>query len=140
MKNELVGLKYIDIRNGLDLEDYYRTDLHWKQENLQDVVKIIQNGIGLDIIEVNYDMENKGEFCGAYYGQLATNVPPDNIYVLSNETIQNCTTYNFEKQKNAPIYTETTSSDRYDIFLSGATPIISIENPNARNRQRIIIV
>ena len=38
---ELPNIKYIDISKSLDLSDYYRTDLHWKQENLQNVVKTI---------------------------------------------------------------------------------------------------
>jgi len=139
MGNELSELKYIDIRKGLDLDDYYRTDLHWKQENLQDVVKIIQNNMGLEEVEVDYDAHDKGEFYGAYYGQLATNVVPDNLYILTNETIQNCTTYNVEKQKNAPIYVETNSADRYDIFLSGATAIISINNPNAKTDKELLL-
>ena len=139
MKNELEGIKYIDILNGLELDDYYRTDLHWKQENLQDVVKIIQYGMELDDIGVNYNVENKGEFYGAYYGQLATDVAPDNLYILTNETLDACTTYNAEKQKNSPVYVETNSSDRYDIFLSGATSIISIENPNAQTNKELIL-
>ena len=139
MQNELKDFKYIDIRSGLELEDYYRTDLHWKQENLQEVVNIIQNNMGLDVTEMNYDMESKGEFYGAYYGQLATDASPDNINVLTNETIKNCTTYNFETQKKSPIYTETNSSDRYDIYLSGATSLISIENPNAQTDKELLL-
>lgn len=140
MENEFSDqFKYIDIREGLELDDYYRTDLHWKQENLQEVVEVIQNNMGLDVIETNYEIQDKGEFYGAYYGQLSTNVSPDNLYILTNDTIENCTTYNYEKQKNAPIYTETTSSDKYDIFVSGATPLISIENPNAQTHKELLL-
>lgn len=81
----------------------------------------------------------KESFCGAYYGQLATNVSPDELYVLTNETIENCTTYNYEKKKNSPIYTETSSADRYDIFVSGATPLISIENPNSKTDKELLL-
>jgi len=140
MKNELPEqLNYIDIRDGLELKDYYRTDLHWKQENLKEVVGIIQNNMGLDVLEYDYEALNKGEFYGAYYGQLTTNVSPDELYILTNETIENCTTYNFETKKNKPIYTETNSSDRYDIFVSGATPLISIENPNAKTEKELLL-
>ena len=139
MEEELSELKYIDITKGLQLEDFYRTDLHWKQENLRDVVDIIQKNMGLDNIIPEYEKVDKGEFYGAYYGQLATNVSPDNLYVLTNETIENCTTYNYEKKKNSPIYTETSSVDRYDIFVSGATPLISIENPNSKTDKELLL-
>ena len=139
VQGEVSNLKYIDIREGLDLEDYYRTDLHWKQENLQDVVKIIQKNMGLKETEISYETQNKGEFYGTYYGQLATNVTPDILYVLTNETIENCKTYNFETKKNNQVYTETNSADRYDIFLSGATPLISIENPNSQTDKELLL-
>lgn len=139
IQSELSKLTYIDVREGLELEDYYRTDLHWKQENLQKVVKIIQNNMGLEELDINYDVYDKGDFYGAYYGQLVTNVSPDNLYILTNEIIENCSTYNFETQKNAPVYTETSSADRYDIFVSGATPLISIENPNAQTDKELLL-
>jgi len=139
MQFELSELKYIDIRNGLELEDYYRTDLHWKQENLQDVVRIIQNNMGLDITENNYKIQDKGEFYGAYYGQLATDVKPDNLFVLTNKTIENCTTYNFETQKESTVYIETNSADKYDIFVSGSTPLISIQNPNSKKDKELLL-
>ena len=139
MEEELAELKYIDITKGLQLEDYYRTDLHWKQENLRDVVDIIQKNMSLENIKTEYEKVDKGEFYGAYYGQLKTNVSPDELYVLTNETIENCTTYNFETKKNNPIYTETNSADKYDIFLSGATPLISVENPNASTDRELLL-
>lgn len=139
VRSELSELTYIDISQGLELEDYYRTDLHWRQENLQEVVEIIQNSMGLEKIRVNYSISDKGKFYGAYYGQLVLNVNPDNLYILTNETIENCITYNFETQKNAPVYTETNSVDSYDIFLSGATPLISIENNNAKNDKELLL-
>ena len=139
VETELEGLKYIDITKGLKLEDYYKTDLHWKQENLQQVVEIIQNDMGLEKVQPVYEKQNKGEFYGTYYGQLGIDVEPDNLYILTNETIKNCTTYNVEKNKIAPIYTETNSADRYDIFVSGATPLISIENPNAKTEKELLL-
>ena len=139
VQEELKDVKYIDIRKGLNLEDYYKTDLHWKQENLQKVVDILQENMKIDRKETKYNIINKGEFYGAYYGQLGINVEPDNLYIMTNETIEKCITYNFETNKKAPIYTETSSADRYDIFLSGATPLISVENPNAQTNKELIL-
>lgn len=138
-QSELTDFKYIDIREGLELTDYYKTDLHWKQENLQDVVKIIQNNMGLEEKNISYQIENKGDFYGAYYGQLAINTAPDELKILTNETIEQCNTYNFETQKNSGIYVETNSSDKYDIFVSGATSLISIENPNANTDKELLL-
>ena len=139
MQQNLQELKYIDIRNGLELQDYYRTDLHWKQENLGEVVKIIQGNMKLDEINATYEIQNKGEFYGTYYGQLSTNVTPDNIYILTNEIINNCILYNYETNKKSSIYTTTNSADKYDIFLSGAVSLISIENPNSKTEKELLL-
>ena len=137
---KLQGMQCIDITKGLKLEDYYKTDLHWKQENLGEVVEIIQTNMGLEVkTNIEYEIQNKGDFYGTYYGQLGVEVPPDELKILTNSTIENCTTYNVETKKNAPIYTETKSADRYDIFISGATPLISIENPNAENNKELLL-
>lgn len=139
MQQNLQELKYIDIRNGLELQDYYRTDLHWKQENLGEVVKIIQGNMKLDEMNATYEIQNKGEFYGTYYGQLSTNVTPDNIYILTNEIINNCILYNYETNKKSSIYTTTNSADKYDIFLSGAVSLISIENPNSKTEKELLL-
>lgn len=139
VQKELSDIKYIDITNDLKLEDYYRTDLHWKQENLQEVVKTIQNKMGLQEIETKYNIQNKGDFYGTYYGQLVANVMPDKLNILTNETIENCITYNFETNKKSTIYAETNSVDKYDIFVSGATPLISIENPNSKTNKELLL-
>lgn len=47
-KQELKQMKYINILDSLSLEDYYKTDLHWKQENLKNVVSTIQNNMNLE--------------------------------------------------------------------------------------------
>ena len=138
-ENELTNYKYIDISKGLKLEDFYRTDLHWKQEKLDNVVEIIKKEMKLNNTNEKYSIIDKGEFYGAYYGQYLADVEPDKLYILTNETIEKCNTFNYETQKNAPIYTETKSADRYDVFVSGATSLITIENPNANNNKELLL-
>lgn len=139
MNNELSDLKYIDIWDSLELEDYYKTDLHWRQEKLYKVVNTIQESMNLDNTGNNYVICDVGNFYGTYYGQLSTKVMPDKMYVLINDTINNCTTYNYETQKTGEIYDEEPSQDKYDIYLSGATPIISIENENATTDKELLL-
>lgn len=47
-KQELKQMKYIDIEDTLKLKDYYKTDLHWRQENLRGVVDRIQDSMNLE--------------------------------------------------------------------------------------------
>lgn len=139
VSKELPKVQYIDIRKGLKLDDYYRTDLHWKQENLREVVWTIQENMGHDKTYFDYNIKDKGDFYGVYYGQLATNVSPDKLYILTNPTIEKCIAYDMETNKKTSIYSEINSGDKYDIFLSGAKPLIIIENPNSQTQKELLL-
>lgn len=144
MKDNVTDAKYIDIWDSLTLDDYYRTDTHWKQENLSDVVNKIQEEMGLEVSNIDdmYEVQEKGDFYGVYYGQLGLDVEPDKISVFTNETLESCTTYNFETKKNGKIYDQekfAKSADKYDIYLSGATYLMTIENPNANSEKELLL-
>lgn len=139
-KSKLQKMQHIDIAKSLSLVDFYKTDLHWKQENLSSVVSTIQNGMNVkDTSEIDYKINEKGEFLGVYYGQLGINVSPDKLYTLTNETIENCTTYNYETGKTGTIYTIPKTADKYDTYLYGATSLITIENPNATTEKELLL-
>ena len=138
--NKLQNLKYIDIWKDLTLEDYYRTDLHWKQENLSKVINTIERNLELTSTQNTvYNINNLGDFYGTYYGQLATSVTPDKLYILTNDTITNSSVYNYETQKYGPVYTNETSADRYDTYLYGATPLIRIDNPQSNSDRELLV-
>ena len=138
--NKLANLTYIDIWNDLTLEDYYRTDLHWKQECLSKVVNTLEQNMKLNSTRgIVYNIRSLGDFYGTYYGQLATNVKPDTLYTLTSDTILNATVYNYETKKTGPVYTNQTSADRYDTYLYGATPLIRIDNSNAKTTKELLL-
>ncbi len=138
MENKL-DIKYIDIWQDLSLNDYYNTDIHWRQEKLESVVNTIKRNMNLKDVGTDYEVKSVGDFYGTYYGQLGIQVPPDEMYILTNHIIDNCTTYNYETKKKSKIYEKSNSTDKYDIYLSGATPIISIENPEAKNKKELLL-
>lgn len=139
MQNTLENMQYIDIWDSLELADYYRTDIHWKQENLESTVNTIQKGMNLQITQTDYAVNNMGEFYGTYYGQLATQVQPDKMYVLTNDTISNSITYNYETKEQGEVYETPKTADKYDIYLSGATPLITIENEKSTSQKELIL-
>ena len=42
-------MQYIDIFDLLELEDYYRTDAHWRQEKILDVAARLAGGMGVEL-------------------------------------------------------------------------------------------
>ena len=82
--------------------------------------------------ERDYTFTTLSPFYGAYFGQAALPISPDELIYLSNSVLNNCTVYNPLKNTYSTIYETSSFSgvDPYDVFLSGAESILVIENPN----------
>lgn len=135
-------MEYIPIFDCLQLQDYYVTDIHWKQENLQKVVDRISSKMNFkDRIHANDTNQDMIEFDGVYAGQLAVKTAKDKICIVTNQIIENATVYNYENKKETKIYDKEklSSNDKYDIYLSGPTPLITITNPKGEERKELVV-
>lgn len=140
MENNLNGLQYIDIFQDLNLDSYYYTDSHWKQEKLQNVAKTIAENMNFSITQ-NYNEQKVATFKGVYAGQLPINTKEDEIKILVNNVIADANAYNYETKEQGGIYNfkKLTGYDKYDIYLSGATPLIEISNANNKTNKTLVI-
>lgn len=140
MENNLNGLQYIDIFQDLNLDSYYYTDSHWKQEKLQNVAKTIAENMNFSITQ-NYNEQKVATFKGVYAGQLPINTKKDEIKILVNNVIADANAYNYETKEQGGIYNfkKLTGYDKYDIYLSGATPLIEISNANNKTNKTLVI-
>lgn len=151
------AITYFKISDVLSLEDYYRTDMHWKQENLEEVVSTIlkqfnlnneasiqaQSEIGSKEIETpTYEEKSLGEFYGTYTTEIENSVTPDELRYLTNAEIENSNVYSEENQTNQPVYNLAKAEEtgnKYDVFLSGASAIETIKNENANTGKKLIL-
>ena len=140
MKKNLKDLQYIDIFQDLKLDSYYYTDSHWKQEKLQNVAKTIAENMNFSITQ-NYNEQKVATFKGVYAGQLPINTKEDEIKILVNNVIADANAYNYETKEQGGIYNfkKLTGYDKYDIYLSGATPLIEISNSNNKTNKTLVI-
>ena len=95
--------------------------------------------MNLNSNKLEYEVKDVGKFYGTYYGQFGINVQPDDMYILINKEIENCITYNYETKEYGKIYSTAKTIDKYDIYLSGATPLITIENPHATTKKELLL-
>jgi len=132
---------YIDLFPYLSLEDYYRTDTHWKQENIRDAANALLSGMGQSPSDSMYTENIYTPFYGVYYGQAALPMDPDTLIYLTNDTLNGCTVHNFETGKTGGIYdlTKLTSADPYEVYLYGAAALLTIENPSAAEERELVI-
>jgi len=142
MKDNLDHMKYIDLFDCLSIEDYYRTDTHWRQEKLSGVVERIAREMGFfERLTGNYSLNKFSPFYGVYYGQAALPMPSDTMYYLTNDVIESSTVYNYETEKYSSIYDleKQSTNDPYEMFLSGAVPLLTIENPSAETNKELVV-
>jgi hypothetical protein len=134
-------IRYIDIRDSLSLDNYYRTDPHWKQETLQALAAEIAEQMGVTLQE-SYEEETTGSpFYGAYWGQAALPVEPDEMKYLTNEELRSCSVYNYETGQEIEIYDmeKAEGKDPYELFLSGSVSLLTITNPLAETERELIV-
>ena len=134
---------YIDLTGSLSLEDYYRTDTHWRQEALLPVAQTIATTMGNDLPQwEGYRVKPlERPFYGVYYGQAALPMAPETISLLESAALDACQVYDFETGKTGKIYDETklTSRDLYDVYLSGARALLTIENPAGQPGKELLV-
>lgn len=141
-KENMPYASYISVRHLLNEEDFYKTDTHFKQENIVDVAKELTEAMGT-FIDTDYKVvDTKHDFYGVYYGQYKGKSDPDNISYLTNDTIENMTVFDGENNKDIPVYNMELlkGKDPYEIFLSGPLSLVTITNPKAQNDNRLIIL
>ncbi len=141
LKENTEFLKYIDITKELELSDFYKTDTHWREENIVDVAEKIGNEMGTDV-KAEYDVKIlENDFYGVYYGQSALPLEAEKIKYLENETLKKCKVFDYQNNKEISVYDmeKAKGKDPYEMFLGGPLSLVTIENGNAKTDKELII-
>lgn len=131
-----------DICEELTLSDYYSTDLHWRQEQLESVVANLSAALEFQMPDFDSFVQTEyTPFYGAYYGQAALNVEADTLITLSSPATDSSivTSAEFEGEKRVYDESDLDNVDMYDVFLSGAQAILTVTNPNGNTGKELII-
>lgn len=133
----------ISLYETLDYDDYYRTDIHWRQEALFETAAIICDALGVTAPrQEDYRLTAlERPFYGVYYGQAALPMDPEIMYLLESDLLRDCRVYDYETGKYTDVYNmeRLSSRDLYDVFLSGPKSLLTIENPNAATDRELLI-
>lgn len=142
-------ISYIELYDTLNLDCYYKTDMHWKQEDISGVVEKISQAMNLkdennaSNDENEYEEKSLGDFYGSYYAEISNNeIQPDELKYLTNSMIENCVVYNTEKEAEEKVYNldrVNETNNKYDLFLSGAAAIQRIDNNEINNGKKLIL-
>lgn len=143
VKTQMPWGQYIDMTGTLNLDCFYTTDTHWRQEMILPVAQLLSQAMGNngpkaeDYTTEKIDMP----FYGVWYGKAGLPVAADDLYILRSELLDSLT-IKVDMMQTSPIYdhSQLESSDPYNIFLSGAKKgYVTIENPNATTDKKLVI-
>ena len=137
----------IDIFDQLGPEDYYRTDPHWKQEQITHIADTLMLQMqGRSSVLVHEGLKSQtsdAPFYGAYVGQSALPLQPDTLQYLTNDTLDACTVTSYQTGNPSPalLYDleKAHGRDPYEMFLCGSDALLTIENPNADTDKELIV-
>ena len=134
--------EYIDIMSSLSIEDYYKSDTHWRQEKLLPIAEILVEKMGgeYDSEFVVNTLDNL--FFGVYAGRAPKPLNPDTLYYLTNSNTEHLIVKNYDKGGAVVgVYDmeKAHGKDPYDMFLGGENALVTIENPNAKTDRELVI-
>ena len=145
------GSNFIDLSVCLDLEDYYRTDPHWRQERLGAVLRELGAALEFDtdtvlngdrVLSENWTEEVLTTDYIGVYGDEVDGVPAEEMTVLHHPAMDGYIVRNGETGEEMPLYDteKLTERDPYELFVGGPLSLVTIENPNAGNDRHVVVV
>lgn len=145
------GENFIDLSVCLDLEDYYRTDPHWRQEALGNV--LCELGAALEFetdtvpdadapLSENWTSEVLTTDYIGVYGDEVSGVTAESMTVLHHPDMESYIVRNGETGEEIPLYdtAKLTARDPYELFVGGPLSLVTIENAAAENDRHLIVV
>lgn len=131
----------VDVESLLEIEDYYYTDTHWRQEKIEDVAKALVESFGEEYVHGDYKTVTLEGFKGVYAGQSALPCKSEQLHYLTNETLENCKVQIVGDKNEKEIYflDEFEGLDPYNVFLGGPQGIIVIDNPANTSGKELFI-
>lgn len=137
----LAGWQQIDLTGALTREDYYTTDGHWRQERLQGVLDALGGAMGFTVDLSALEAHTAEGFVGAYRDRIPADVPAETVTWLTSAATEAATVEDIQNPGDRAVYTESAleSQTPYDLFLHGASPLITITSPAASTDRELVI-
>ena len=142
-QNALSWANHVQLTDLLSASDYYRTDTHWRQERILAVARELCQAMDAELPAEDQFTQVKldNPFYGVYFGQAALPMEPEELFVLKSDVLEQCTVTDPITDTVSTVYNmdKLTSPDLYDVYLSGAQPLLTIDNPSGPEGKELVI-
>lgn len=138
---QLDFVQYVDIAPGLTLEDYYRTDPHWRQECLVATAQTLAQAMDVPLAGDFQENAIDVPFYGAYAEKAGEPLVADTLRYLTGEVLDACTVYDYETDAREPLYdlAAVETDTPYDLYLQGSRSLLRIDSPLAATDRTLVV-
>lgn len=138
---QLDFVQYVDIAPGLMLEDYYRTDPHWRQECLVATAQTLAQAMDVPLAGDFQENAIDVPFYGAYAEKAGEPLVADTLRYLTGEVLDACTVYDYETDAQEPLYdlTAVETDTPYNLYLQGSRSLLRIDSPLSATDKTLVV-
>ena len=131
---------HIDLTGSLSLGSYYKTDPHWRQETLQPVLDTLGDAMGFSATLEGWQPQVVPDFIGTASWYVKIEPGQENLVYLTSTFTEQAQVHHAVLE-DTTVYTpeKLTGKNPYDVFLSGTTPFVTIQNPDASTDRELVI-
>lgn len=142
IQEKIPSAQKINLYDKLHLEDYYRTDLHWRQEKITGAVDTLVQSMGQQTNTISDGWQIATEdFVGTYGAASALKTAPDTVIYRADASIERMQVYDYERKQYVSVYApeKIGGMDDYDFYLWGARALLTIQNPECHNGKKLLL-
>lgn len=138
---QLDFVQYVDIAPGLTLEDYYRTDPHWRQECLVATAQTLAQAMDVPLAGDFQENAIDVPFYGAYAEKAGEPLAADTLRYLTGEVLDACTVYDYETDAQETLYdlSAVETDTPYDLYLQGSRSLLRIDSPLSATDRTLVV-
>ena len=138
---QLDFVQYVDIAPGLTLEDYYRTDPHWRQECLVATAQTLAQAMDVPLAGDFQENAIDVPFYGAYAEKAGEPLVADTLRYLTGEVLDACTVYDYETDAQETLYdlSAVETDTPYDLYLQGSRSLLRIDSPLSTTDRTLVV-
>ncbi len=131
----------IDLSSALTLDSYYASDLHWRQEALGPVLDALGETMDFSVKLDSFTENAYTPFSGIFREYFLKNDQEEALVYLTSPDTEAAVSDNYQHPEISAVYDtgKLATDTSYDVFLSGVSPLITVENPLLSNGKELIL-
>ena len=135
-----ITIPNLNITSFLKLEDFFKTDIHLKQEAYEKIVKELAKYFDFSLLDIYWNKQSYNSFYGTTYAKNSLLSKKEELNYYTNNWTENAKVWHLEYgEKKVYDIEKLGNIDSYSLFLSGPSSLIEITNSQATTNKELLL-